>query len=226
MGYRINLVEDDLNLNEALTVCLRKEGWDVASFCMGADAREAICQHPDLWILDIILPDIDGYQLLREIKADQIEAPIIIISAKDTDIDRIVGLQLGSDDYIVKPFMHQELILRVKRLLGRAYPNGCGASQNSVCRQVQLFPYIIDEEKRIVLKNSATVHLTAKELDLVLLFVKNKGKMLHRERILCEIWGEDFVGTERVVDDLVRRIRNKMPDLRMETMYGYGYRLI
>jgi len=218
MSYQIYLVEDDDNLNLVLTSYLLKEGWEVSSFLTGNEAKQAISNTPDLWILDIMLPDIDGYHLLQEIKATSPDVPIIFISARDADIDRVVGLELGSDDYLAKPFLPRELVIRSRNLLERVY--------NTNLQTYTISPYIIDEASRTVKLGEKIIELTSKEFDILLFFVKNQGMALSREQILADIWGDDYFGTDRVVDDLVRRIRKKMQDLRIETIYGYGYRMV
>ncbi|AMA71817.1 MULTISPECIES: response regulator transcription factor [Aneurinibacillus] len=221
MPFRIYLVEDEENVNQLLVSYLRKEGWDVVSFLTGEEARQAIHHRPDLWILDIMLPDIDGYQLIREIKADSPEVPVIFISARDAELDRVIGLEMGSDDYLAKPFLPRELVIRTRKLLERVY----GKASVSTC-VISLPPYSIDESKRMVMHHQQIIELTSKEFDFLLLFAKNQGQAFSREQILKYVWGEDYFGTDRVVDDIVRRIRKKMPDLRIETIYGYGYRVV
>lgn len=218
--FRVFLVEDELNLNQILTSYLQKEAWEVRSFSDGEAALQAIAERPHLWILDIMLPDIDGYQLLRRIKEESPDVPVIFISARDADIDRIMGLEMGSDDYLAKPFLPRELVIRAQRVLERVY-NRSGQRENSIA----LAPYILDEDSREVRRGHEIIELTSKEFDLSLLFAKHKGQALSREQIINWVWGEDYVGTDRSVDDLVRRLRKKMPDLRIETIYGYGYRM-
>lgn len=215
MSYKIYLVEDDVNLNLVLKTYLENEGWKVSSFLNGSTAQENITNTPDLWILDIMLPDIDGYQLIKEIKASSPEVPVIFISARDADIDRVVGLELGSDDYLPKPFLPRELVLRVKKLLDRLNP-----SINNIG------PYIINHASREIRLVDEIIDLTTKEYDLVVYFAKNQDIALSREQILDYIWGEDYFGSDRVVDDLIRRIRRKMTQLNLETIYGYGYKVI
>lgn len=217
LSYKIYLVEDDENLNLVLTSYLKKEGWDVTSFLTGGDAEKAIVNQPDLWILDIMLPDIDGYQLIKKIKISNPSIPVIFISARDADIDRVVGLELGSDDYLAKPFLPRELVIRAKNLLDRYKPN-------SIINN--LSPYTINDSSRLVSLGDKTIDLTSKEYDLLIYFSKNYGMALSREQILDHIWGSDYFGSDRVVDDLVRRLRKKMPDLDVETVYGYGYRVL
>ena len=218
MSFKIYLVEDDKNLNLVLTSYLEKENWKVSSFLTGEEAKKAINNPPDLWILDIMLPDIDGYQLLQEIKLTSPNVPVIFISARDADIDRVLGLELGSDDYLPKPFLPRELVIRTRNLLKRIY--GTNAQVENIP------PYIIDEKSRRVKLKNQLINLTSKEFDLLIYFAKNEGLALSREQILESIWGNDYFGTDRVVDDLVRRLRKKMPKLNIETIYGYGYRMI
>ena len=218
MSFKIYLVEDDNNLNLVLTSYLEKEGWSVSSYLTGEEAKKAISNPPDLWILDIMLPDINGYQLIQEIKLVSPDIPVIFISARDQDIDRVVGLELGSDDYLPKPFLPRELVIRTRNLLERVY---------GTTSQVQtILPYTIDNGSRTVKLNNELIDLTSKEFDLLIYFVENQGLALSREQILYSIWGDDYFGTDRVVDDLVRRLRKKMPDLNIETIYGFGYRMM
>lgn len=215
--YRIYLVEDDNNLNLILSSYLQKENWQVRSFFTGEEAKQAINERPDLWILDIMLPDIDGYQLIREVKAITPQTPVIFISARDADIDRVVGLEFGSDDYLPKPFLPRELVIRTRKLLQRVY------SVDVRCQEIP--PYRVNEVSREVKENDKVIGLTSKEFDLLVYFIKNQGQAISRGQILNHLW-DDYFGTDRVVDDLVRRLRKKMPCLRIETIYGYGYRMI
>lgn len=217
MTYKIYLVEDDKNLNLVLNSYLEKEGWDVRRFFNGEDAENAINDPPDLWILDIMLPGLDGYQLIREIKSAHPEIPVIFISARDADIDRVVGLELGSDDYLAKPFLPRELVIRAKNLLER--------TQLKINIIDNLKPYIINDSSRIVKDGEKIIDLTSKEYDMLILFSKNPNIALSRDQILNYIWGNDYFGSDRVVDDLVRRLRKKMSKLDVETIYGYGYRM-
>ncbi len=227
MEYVIYLVEDEPNLNELLATYLQKEGWRVRSFLDGGEARSAIDSPPHLWILDIMLPEVDGYQLIREIKAGSPRLPVIFISARDADIDRIVGLEMGSDDYLPKPFMPRELVIRTRKLLDRVYEPPAKDVDSSREKLISLSDYNINEQARQVFdSHGMPVDLTSKEFDLLLYFIKNRGQPLGREQILLGVWGNEYFGTDRVVDDLVRRLRKKMPDLRLETIYGYGYRLV
>ncbi|MBQ4865862.1 response regulator transcription factor [Priestia megaterium] len=221
MSFTLYLVEDEQNLNEVLTLYLQKEGWDVRSFFNGTDAKEMIATPPHLWILDIMLPDIDGYQLIREIKQQTPHVPVIFISARDADIDRVLGLEMGSDDYLSKPFLPRELVIRANKLLNRVY----GSNQKKT-DTITLTPYEIDLHTRTVSENGKHIDLTSKEFDFLVTISKDLGQAFSREQLLNLIWGEDYFGTDRVVDDLVRRVRKKMPQARIETIYGYGYRMM
>lgn len=218
MSCRIYLVEDEENLNDILKSYLQKEGFQVTSFLNGESAKSHIEDMPDLWVLDIMLPDIDGFQLLKEIKDRNSDIPVIFISARDKDIDRIIGLEMGSDDYISKPFMPRELVIRVQKLLKRTY----GSRKND---NIAIEHYAVDIDKRIVKLNSEEIPLTSKEFDLLVILINKKGGAITREQILNELWGNDYFGSDRVVDDLVRRLRKKMPELKIETIYGHGYRM-
>jgi len=223
--YTIYLVEDDMNLNQILAYYLMQEGWQVRSFMDGEEARRTIQQKPDMWILDIMLPGMDGYQLLQEIKKDNNGTPIIFISARDADLDRIVGLELGSDDYLSKPFLPRELVIRTRKLLDRVY--GHLIKEIAPIGSIEISPYVIEGQARIVKCGlDVTIDLTSKEFDLLMYFALHIGQLIQREQVLKQVWGDDYYGTDRVVDDLIRRLRKKMPALRLETVYGSGYRLV
>lgn len=216
---KIYLVEDDENLNLILTSYLERENFSVRSFLNGSDAKDNIPKPPDLWILDIMLPDIDGYRLIKEIKKTTPQVPIIFISARDADIDRVLGLELGCDDYLPKPFLPRELVIRSKNILDRY-------NKEEDVEEDNLYPYNIDRKSRIVSQGNQEIKLTSKEYNLLLYLLENLGLALSREQILEEIWEEDYFGSDRVVDDLMRRLRKKMDKLNIETLYGYGYRMV
>jgi two-component system, OmpR family, response regulator CssR len=224
MTYQVYLVEDEPNLNRLLTSYLQKEGWKVSSFHTGREAREAMCIKPHIWVLDIMLPDMDGYELIAEIKEISPQVPVIFISARDSDLDRIIGLEKGSDDYLPKPFLPRELIIRIGKILERVYGGAFRSEkQEEACK---LPPYIVERGKRKVSKDNFKIDLTSKEYDLLLLLLENQGNALSREQLLQHLWSSLYYGSDRVVDDLVRRLRKKMPEIEIETIYGYGYRLV
>lgn len=222
MNHTIYLVEDEENLNSILTTYLSAEGWQVQRFMNGSTARAAITTAPDLWILDIMLPDLDGYQLLKEIKHATPSVPVIFISARDQGLDRIIGLEMGTEDYLAKPFLPRELVIRVRNVLQRVYGKRDFADQHVQ----RLGPYTFHNERRSVYYDNELIDCTSKEFDLLLFFVNHQGQAFSREQILTQVWGDDYFGSDRVVDDLIRRLRRKLPLMKLETIYGYGYRLV
>lgn len=216
--YKICLVEDEISLNNLIKSYMKKEGYDVIQFYKGNDALEYIGKEKiDLWILDIMLGDsISGYDLIKKIRSLDKNVPVIFTSARDQDLDKILGLELGSDDYIAKPYSPKELMLRINNILKRVYTNS---------NKIKYEDYEIDIDKRIVLHNNKEINLTTLEFDLLYMFLSNKGKSYSRDDILNIIWGENYFGSDRVVDDLIRRLRRKMPKLNINTIYGFGYRL-
>lgn len=217
--YTICLVEDEVDLSNLVKVYLEKEEYKVICFTKGKDAINYIDNPVDLWILDIMLEDdYSGYDIIGEIRKKDANVPVIFTSARDQDLDKILGLELGSDDYITKPYSSKELVLRVNNIIKRVYKN----KENNL---LNYDIYKIDINKRVALKEEKELNLTTLEFDLLLLFLNNIGKGFSRNEILNIVWGEDYFGTDRVVDDLVRRLRKKMPKLKISAIYGFGYRL-
>jgi len=217
--YKVCLLEDQLNLNKILSDYLKKEGYEVDSYYDGESLVNALEINYHLFILDIMLPYISGYEVFKEIKKRYQNIPIIFISARDSDLDKIIGLEMGSDDYISKPFLPKELVIRVNNLIKRVYK---GSEEEIIFYK----DYKIDISKRIVSSNERPIDLTTLEFDLLNYLVTNKSNALSREQILTSVWGSDYFGNDRVVDDLMRRLRKKMKNLNIETIYGFGYRLI
>lgn len=225
MAYTVYLLEDNRELGELLKSYLEREGYAVRHFCLGRDAEAAVDAHPQLWVLDIMLPDVDGYEVLKHIKARTPDVPVIFISARDQTLDRVLGLEMGGDDYIAKPFLPRELVIRVRNLLERSY----GVGKPAAGRCYLFDGYRVDGDRRCVedtLEGGREIALTSKEIDLVLVFFAEAGKPLSRETLINHVWDENYFGSDRVVDDLIRRVRKKMPRLRIETVYGQGYRLL
>ncbi len=215
----IALVEDEKDLNNLIRTYLEKEGYNVVSYYDGESTINNINKDVDLWILDIMLGDtISGYDIIKKIREDNPDVPVIFTSARDKDLDKIIGLELGSDDYIAKPYSPKELVLRVNNIIRRVY------SKDK--QKLTYKDYTIDLEKRMVLHKGESINLTTLEFDLLYMFVTNINKSFSRDDILNNIWGENYFGTDRVVDDLVRRLRKKMSELDINTIYGYGYRLL
>lgn len=217
--YNIALVEDEKDLNNLIKTYLEKEDYNVTSYYNGSSAIENINKDYHLWILDIMLADdVSGYDIIKKIRETNRDIPVIFTSARDKDLDKIIGLELGSDDYITKPYSPKELVLRVDNIIRRVY------SKDK--QKITYKDYIIDLEKRVAFLGDEDLCLTTLEFDLLYMFIMNKEKSFSRDDILNNIWGENYFGTDRVVDDLIRRLRKKMPSLNINTIYGYGYRLL
>ena len=209
--YKICLVEDEKNLNNLIKSYLERENYEVVNFYEGNAAINYIGNEVHLWILDIMLGDnITGYDIIKKIRETDKNVPVIFTSARDQDIDKIIGLELGSDDYITKPYSSKELVLRVNRIIERVYKN--------IANIKEYENYKIDIDKRLVFEDDKELNLTTLEFDLLLLFINNKNKSFSREDVLKHVWGEDYFGSDRVVDDLVRRLGKKMPKLNINTI--------
>jgi len=217
MKYRINIIDDEKNLNDLVRTYLEKEGYIVYSFYTYDEALLHKDDDVHLWIIDIMLDKNSGFELLNEIKTIKPDMPIVFMSARDQEFDRIIGLEKGSDEYITKPFNIKEVILRIRNILKRVYKDDPSL--------IDIDGYLIDESKRKVLCNDKEIVLTTKEYELLLYFLKNKGIAISREQVLIKVWDENYFGSDRVVDDTLRRLRKKMPNLNIKTIYGFGYRL-
>ena len=217
--FKICLVEDEVNLNNLIKNYLEHAGYEVISLYNGEDALNHVSDDIHLWILDIMLGgNVSGYDVIKSIREKNNNVPVIFTSARDQDLDRIIGLELGSDDYITKPYSPKELVLRVNNIIKRVY------AEKS--EQVKYEKYLVDINKRTVFEDEKEITLTTLEFDLLIMFLNNKGKSFSRDDILKNIWGDDYFGSDRVVDDLVRRLRRKMPNIKINTIYGFGYRII
>ncbi len=215
--YKICLVEDEKNLNDLIKSYLELAGYEVMQYYSGTDALNHITDEVDLWILDIMLGDnVSGYDIIKKLRESK-EVPVIFTSARDQDLDKIIGLELGSDDYVTKPYSPKELVLRVNNIIKRTY--------NTQTEKIAYETYEIDIDKRTVKENDKEISLTTLEFDLLIMFLKNKNISFSRNQILKNVWGDDYFGSDRVVDDLVRRVRKKLPKLKIKSIYGYGYRM-
>ncbi|ONI42600.1 DNA-binding response regulator [Candidatus Epulonipiscium fishelsonii] len=216
---KVYLVEDELVLSNLLVKYLQHEGYIVTAFSNGVSALKSIFDNPDIWLLDINLPDISGYDLIKKIKEFNSNTPVIFMSARNEELDRVIGLELGSEDYIAKPFLPRELVIRTKNLLERIY-----GKEEKLGDIILVNKYQVQLKERVVRLNDVIIQLTTKEFELVVYFINNKNCVVTREQILNAVWGQDYFGSDRVVDDTVRRIRKKLPDTTLETIYGYGYK--
>ncbi|MGL5315039.1 MAG: response regulator transcription factor [Peptostreptococcaceae bacterium] len=216
MNIKIGLVEDEKNLNDIMKSYLEREGYSVYAFENGEDAKHILNNDIHIWVLDIMLPGKCGFELMDDIKKINPKTPIILISARDQDFDKILGLEKGAEDYITKPFSPKELVLRVKKILDRCYQQD---------DSVELAGYKIDLSTHKVYDNEILLDLSNREYMLLVLMYKNIGRPFTRDEILNNIWEPNYFGSDRVVDDLMRRLRKKMPRLKVETIYRYGYRM-
>mgnify|MGYP003303827915 CR=1 FL=1 len=218
--YTIGLVEDEEALSNIVKLYLDRAGYETICFNKGKDAISYIGNKIDLWILDIMLgDDVSGYDVIKAIREKDENVPVIFTSARDQEIDKIFGLELGSDDYMTKPYSSKELVLRVNNIIKRVY------KEKEESNILTYDDYKIDLDKRTVEQNSKLIKLTTLEYDLLILLIKNKDKCFSREEILNSVWGSDYFGNDRVVDDLIRRVRKRLPKIKIDAVYGYGYRL-
>ena len=217
MQFKINIIDDEKNLNDLVRTYLEKEGYIVYSFYTYDEALMHKNDDVHLWLIDIMLDRSSGFELFNEIKNIRPKMPIIFMSARDQEFDRIIGLEKRFiDDYITKPFNIKEVILRINNLIKRSYDDPS---------KIKLDGYDIDLEKRRVFNQENEIILTTKEYDLLVYFITNKGLAISREQVLNKVWDENYYGSDRVVDDTLRRLRKKMPEINIRTIYGFGYRL-
>ncbi|MEG1519599.1 MAG: response regulator transcription factor [Clostridia bacterium] len=215
--YKIFLVEDDPNISSMLRSYLENEGYFVNSYTSEKSAMEHINEEAHLYLLDIMLEsDMSGYNILKAIRAKK-STPAIFLSARDKDYDKILGFEIGADDYVAKPFSPREVVLRVNNIIKRVY-------QKKEMR-LNYKNYDVDLESRSIKINGVEIELTTKEFELFIFLLKNRNIALSRDKILASIWEENYYGSDRVVDDLMRRLRSKLPEADIETIYGYGYKL-
>ena len=219
---KILIIDDEVNIIELTKLYLEREGFQVEGATKGQDGLTMfVTTNPDLIILDIMLPDIDGFDVCRQIRAKS-KVPIFMLSARREDVDKIIGLELGADDYLAKPFNPHELVARVKAILRRV--------QTEVEPQqvIDIFGIHIDILKREVVINNEVLKLRTKEFDLLTVFAQNPEVVLSRERLLNQVWGYDYYGETRTVDVHVNHLRDKleasMADI--ETFRGTGYKLV
>ncbi|MFC4025363.1 response regulator transcription factor [Oceanobacillus longus] len=223
MNNHIGLVEDDVNIQNIVSAYLRKEGYEVTIMDSAEKGWELWENNPpDMWVLDIMLPGMDGYEFCKKIRNES-DVPIIIISAKDEEIDKILGLELGGDDYLTKPFSPRELIARVKRLFKRTLPSKKPRELDE--DRLKVDHLLIYKNDRRIFFEGKEYEVTTKEYDMLLLLGENPNRAFSREELLMKIWGNDYFGSDRAVDDLIKRIRKKMDNIPLETVWGFGYRL-
>lgn len=221
---RILLVEDEESIRKFTKINLEREGFQVLEAESGEKGIEIVKEHqPDVVILDLMLPGISGYEVCERVRIDNPNIGIIMLTAKTQDVDKILGLEKGTDDYMVKPFNPKELILRIRSLIRRLEK---GPKNENV---IEDGPFVLDRYSRTFYKNNKLIELTPTELSIINLFVTNPGKAFTRNELLDLTWGNNYVGETKIVDVNIRRIRAKIEDdpsrpEYLETVWGIGYR--
>ncbi len=221
----ILIVDDEQHIIDLAKAYLEKEGFKTTSATNGVIALQKIlADKPTLVVLDLMLPELDGWEVCRRVRAES-DVPIIMLTARSDDIDRIVGLELGADDYLTKPFNPRELVARVRAILRRSSkPAQSSAPADSVLTLDNLSIY---PERRLVTVDGKPVSLRVKEFDLLLTLAENRGVVFTREKLLDVVWGYDFAGETRTVDVHIAHLRHKLNGMRptIDTVWGVGYRL-
>jgi DNA-binding response OmpR family regulator len=219
----IHVVEDEQNVRDLLVRYLEHEGYKVISHHQGEGVIESLQQNgADLIVLDIMLPGIDGLELCKKIRS-KYQTPIIFVSARSEEFDRILGIELGGDDYLVKPFSPRELLARIKAIFRRVEKQIGQTQSATLFKDLSIYP-----GARQVKAGEQVLELTNKEFELLHYLIENVGKAFTREQLVTAVWGYAYVGDSRSVDDLVRRIRKKLDGIsavKLSTVWGYGYRI-
>jgi len=228
MKKRILVVEDDAHIRLGLCDALRVEGFEVTDCRDGAHALPLIKQNkPDLVILDIMLPGKSGFDLCREIRVAKNRVPILMLSAKGQEIDKVVGLELGADDYVTKPFSLRELLARVQALLRRAQ---AGGAASDLPMEIAFGKVRIDCKALRGKRGSKAIELTPRELKVLSVLYRERGNAVSRASLLDEVWGVDYYGSTRTLDQIIVKLRQKIEDTPAEprhllTVHTLGYRL-
>ncbi|MFO1497262.1 MAG: response regulator transcription factor [Verrucomicrobiota bacterium] len=228
MKAKILIVEDDPHILLGLEEVLKSEGFDVALCQRGDKAIEAVPRHrPELVILDVMLPGLSGYDVCRELRRRGVNLPILMLTAKGQEMDKVVGLELGADDYVTKPFGLRELLARIHALLRRAGPAGSGGKADE---PFQVGGCLVDPKRLEVRRGKTVEAITGKELRLLVYFHAHAGEVLARDRLLRDVWGYQYGGTTRTLDQTIVQLRRKIGDSGGEpryivTVHGIGYKL-
>ena len=216
------VVEDEASIASFVSLYLKNAGYDVRAATNGADALASVqSQQPSLIVLDLMLPDIDGIEICRRIRQKS-DVPILMLTARDEDVDKIIGLEVGADDYLTKPFNPRELVARVKSILRRSVPE----RREAQTKQIKHGDLEIDVGRREVLVSGNEVQLAPKEFDLLWELLDHRGLVLTRDQLLERVWGYTFAGDTRTVDVHVRQLRRKLGDASpIVTVWGVGYKV-
>jgi two-component system response regulator RegX3 len=222
---KILVVEDEESVLDPLELLLTKEGFSIITARDGKEALEKFDQSsPDLILLDLMLPEISGTQVCRQIRSKS-SVPIIMLTAKDTEVDKVVGLELGADDYIVKPYSKAELVARIKAVLRRQKTE----TQSGDLGLISAGPVSIDIDRHLVTINGSTISLPLKEFELLEFLARNKGRVLTRTQLIDRVWGSDYFGDTKTLDVHVKRLRAKIEKdpanpVYIQTIRGLGYK--
>jgi DNA-binding response OmpR family regulator len=225
MSRSVLVVEDEDSIRKFVKINLDRAGYNVLEAASGEEGLDiASKEHLDIVVLDVMLPGIDGFEVCKRLRTNYPHLGIIMLTAKSQDIDKIMGLEYGTDDYMTKPFNPTELVLRVKSLERRLETNG--DQEHSI---IEFKPFRIDVYSRLFYKDGVEIELTPTEFAIARLFIENHGKAFKRDEILNQVWGVDFVGDSKIVDVNIRRLRSKIEEdssqpTFIETVWGVGYR--
>lgn len=220
----ILVADDEVNIRELAQLYLRKEGYEVVMAENGRQALEKIDEtNPDLLVLDLMMPEVDGWEVCRQVRA-QSNLPIVMLTARKEDIDKIVGLEMGADDYLVKPFNPRELVARIRAVLRRSGENASGSQGKTLL----LGNVCVDPGGREVTVSGKRITLRAKEFDLLYTLANHLNLVLSRDQLMDLVWGIDFLGKTRTVDVHVANLRDRLAgsDVQIETVWGVGYKLV
>ena len=221
LSDKILIVDDDENISEILNMYLESSGYTTKIASTGKRAQELFLEYnPNLVLLDVMIPGIDGIDVLKWVRK-QGEVPVIMLTAKGDTFDKVLALELGADDYIVKPFEPKELLARVKAVLRRY------SADNAKSEIIKLSDLSIDPTSYKVIFNKAHIKMPPKEFELLYYLAKNKNRVFTREQLLCEVWGYDYPGDSRTVDVHIKRLREKLTsgeEWQIETVWGVGYK--
>ena len=223
---RILVVEDEQSFSDALSFMLRKEGFDVSVAADGQVAVEMFEQQgADIVLLDIMLPGMSGTEVCRQIRSTS-QVPIIMVTAKDSEIDKVVGLEIGADDYVTKPFSSRELVARIRAVLRRRVPDVVNAGETSLTAG----SIAMDVDRHVVTVDGEIVKMPLKEFELLEMLMRNAGRVLTRGQLIDRVWGSDYVGDTKTLDVHVKRLRSKIEPNPAEptmlvTVRGLGYKL-
>jgi DNA-binding response OmpR family regulator len=230
MKTKVLVIEDDPHILLGLEEVLKSEGFEVAVCNRGDQALEAVSkQKPGLILLDVMLPGLSGFDICKKLRSANVATPILMLTAKSQELDKVVGLQLGADDYVTKPFGVRELLARIQALLRRANPP---ASADAASREpFAIGAARIDPKTFQIVRGKEVDELTARELKLLQLFHAHPGEVMSRDRLLNEVWGYNYYGTTRTLDQVIVQLRKKIGDpadapRHLLTVHGVGYRLL